>query len=365
VTTTWSKVSGPGTVTFGNASAVDTTASFSVDGVYTLRLTANDSALSTSDNVVITVNPSGTNTAPVVSAGMDQTVTLPSNANLDGTASDDGLPTPPALTTTWSQVTGPGTVSFGNASAVDTTASFSVDGVYTLRLTADDSAFSTSDDVIITVNAVVSDLIFKDGFESGNFSAWTANTNDLGDLSVSAAAALIGSSRGMQAVIDDNNTIYVTDDTPNAEPRYRARFYFDPNSIAMLSGDTHFIFRGYSGTSTIVLRVQFRFSNGSYQLRAGLVGDGSTWTNSSWLTISDAPHAIELDWSAATAVGANNGSLGLWIDGVQRANLIGVDNDTRRIDQGRLGAVSGIDTGTRGTYYFDAFESRRQTFIGP
>jgi hypothetical protein len=42
-----------------------------------------------------------------------------------------------------------------------------------------------------------------------------------------------------------------------------------------------------------------------------------------------------------------------------------VDNDTRRIDQARLGAVSGIDTGTRGTYYFDAFESRRQTFIGP
>ena len=24
-----------------------------------------------------------------------------------------------------------------------------------------------------------------------------------------------------------------------------------------------------------------------------------------------------------------------------------------------------IDAGTRGTYYFDAFESRRQTYIGP
>ncbi|HLB31423.1 MAG TPA: hypothetical protein VJN91_07835, partial [Gammaproteobacteria bacterium] len=141
--------------------------------------------------------------------------------------------------------------------------------------------------------------------------------------------------------------------------------YFDPNLIAMLSGDTHFIFRGYSGTSTIVLRVQFRFRNNTYQLRAGLVGDGSTWTNSSWLTISDAPHAIELDWRAATAAGANNGALTLWIDGIQQANITGVDNDTRRIDQARLGAVSGVDTGTRETYYFDAFESRRQTYIGP
>jgi len=365
VTTTWSKVSGPGTVTFGNPSAVDTTASFSVEGVYTLRLTANDSALSTSDDVIITVNTAGTNTAPVVSAGSDQTITLPSNASLNGTVSDDGLPNPPGtVTTTWSKVSGPGTVTFGSASAVDTTASFSVDGVYTLRLTANDSALSTSDDVVITVNTASSDLIFADSFESGDFSAWSASRIDAGDLSFSGAAALVGS-QGMQALIDDINSIYVTDNTPNAEPRYRVRFYFDPNSITMLSGDTHFIFRGYSGASTIVLRVQFRFSNGAYQLRAALQGDGSTWTNSNWLTISDAPHAIELDWRAATAAGANNGGLTLWIDGVQQANLTGVDNDTRRIDQARLGAVSGVDTGTRGTYYFDAFESRRQNYIGP
>jgi hypothetical protein len=42
-----------------------------------------------------------------------------------------------------------------------------------------------------------------------------------------------------------------------------------------------------------------------------------------------------------------------------------MDNDTRRIDRVRLGALTGIDTGTRGTYYFDAFESRRQNYIGP
>ena len=216
----------------------------------------------------------------------------------------------------------------------------------------------------VTNTPSTTDLIFADSFESGNLSAWTSSSIDLGDLSVSTSAALVGT-KGLQAVIDDINSIYVTDDTPNAEPRYRARFYFDPNSISMLSGDTQYIFRGYSGTSTVALRVQFRFSNGAYQLRAGLVGDGSTWANSSWLTISDAPHAIELDWRAATGVGANNGSLTLWIDGVQKANLIGVDNDTRRIDRARLGAVSGVDTGTSGTYYFDAFESHRQTFIGP
>jgi len=143
------------------------------------------------------------------------------------------------------------------------------------------------------------------------------------------------------------------------------RSYFDPNSISMASGDAHFIFDGYTGTSTLVLRVEFRHSSGNYQVRARLLNDSTTWTNTSWFTISDASHFFELDWRAAIAAGANNGGLTLWIDGTQRANLAGVDNDTRRIDRVRLGAVAGIDTGTRGTYYFDAFESRRQTYIGP
>jgi hypothetical protein len=46
-------------VTFGNANAVDTTASFSAAGTYVLRLTANDSALSNSDDVTIAVNNAG------------------------------------------------------------------------------------------------------------------------------------------------------------------------------------------------------------------------------------------------------------------------------------------------------------------
>ena len=215
-----------------------------------------------------------------------------------------------------------------------------------------------------TNTASVSDLIFADGFESGNLSAWTSNTNDLGDLSVRSAAALVGS-QGMQAVIDDANTIYVTDDQPATEPRYRARFYFDPNSIPMASGDAHYIFKGFVGTSTEVLRMEFRQSVGAYQVRASLLDDGTTWINTSWFTISDTHHFIEFDWRAATGVGANNGGLTLWIDGPQQADLNGIDNDTRRIDRVRLGALTGIDAGTRGTYYFDTFESRRQNLIGP
>jgi hypothetical protein len=50
---------------------------------------------------------------------------------------------------------------------------------------------------------------------------------------------------------------------------------------------------------------------------------------------------------------------------VQKANLVALDTDTRQVDRVRLGAVTGIDTGTRGTDYFDDFISHRSSYIGP
>jgi hypothetical protein len=100
-------------------------------------------------------------------------------------------------------------------------------------------------------------LIFADSFESGDLSAWTSSNTNSGHLSVSTAAAQIGS-QGMQAAISNNIGMYVTDDSPNAEPRYRARFYFDPNSLTMAGTDAHFLFKGYAGTSTDLLRVELR-----------------------------------------------------------------------------------------------------------
>jgi hypothetical protein len=95
------------------------------------------------------------NQAPVVNAGTNQSITFPGTATLAGSASDDGLPDPPdTLTTTWSKVSGPGTVTFGDASDPTTTATFSTVGVYVLRLTADDSELDTSDDIQITVGNV-------------------------------------------------------------------------------------------------------------------------------------------------------------------------------------------------------------------
>ncbi len=149
LTVAWSKVSGPGTVTFSKPAALATAAAFSAAGEYVLRLTASDTALTSADDITVTVFP--INNPPTVKAGADQTVMLPHSASLSGTVSDDGQPAGGALATTWSKVSGPGTVEFQDASAAATVATFSTNGSYVLRLTANDSKLGKSDDVTITV----------------------------------------------------------------------------------------------------------------------------------------------------------------------------------------------------------------------
>jgi len=301
------------------------------------------------------------NDPPVVDAGQDQTLTLPAAATLDGTVTDDGLPSG-SLTTLWTAQSGPGSVVFGNTSAADTTAGFSVPGTYVLRLTADDGALSAFDELTVTVNPPT--LIFADGFESGSFSAWSAEVDGENDLSVSATAALAGA-WGMNALIDNGTSMYVRDDTPTGEGVYCARFLFDPNGIGMGGGDTHRIMVARNNQADVI-RIDFRRSKaGAYQVSASVRTDAGSYVTTSWFTISDAQHPIKVAWRAATGPGTNDGSLTLRVNGAPKQTLGGLDNDTHRIEQARLGPLQGIDGRTRGTEFFDDFVSSRLAPAGP
>jgi len=91
------------------------------------------------------------NMPPCVNAGADQTVAANAPIALQGAATDDGDPVGGSLTTSWSQVSGPGTTIFGNANAATTTASFSATGTYVLSLMANDGQLFKSDEVTVVV----------------------------------------------------------------------------------------------------------------------------------------------------------------------------------------------------------------------
>jgi hypothetical protein len=205
------------------------------------------------------------------------------------------------------------------------------------------------------------DLIFADSFENG-LTAWTSSSTDSGDLGVTAQSGTrsLGIQQ-MKVTIDDTNNIYTTDDNPTSETHYRARFYFNPNSLKMASGNAFFIFNGFKGTSGAVFRLELGSGANGYQIRVKVMNDASSWTNGPWVPISNAGHSIEIEWLSASKTGGIN----LWVDGAQVAAVSGINNGTLRVDRVRLGAVGGIDSGTAGTFYIDAFESRRQSYIGP
>ncbi|MCP5013109.1 MAG: PKD domain-containing protein, partial [Aestuariibacter sp.] len=187
-----------GTVTtyswdFGDGgSSTDTNPShtYTVVGSYTATLTVTDDRGDSGSETASIVVAEGVNQAPNVDAGPDQVITLSSSAVLDGTVTDDGLPNPPGVVTTaWSEVSGPGTVTFADTSAVDTTADFSETGTYVLQLTADDSELNTSSTVTITVeDSVIKTLTLTSiGAEDGWVRESSENSN-VGRKSVSTGS---------------------------------------------------------------------------------------------------------------------------------------------------------------------------------
>jgi hypothetical protein len=211
------------------------------------------------------------------------------------------------------------------------------------------------------------DLVFRDGYESGDLARWDFAQTGGGDLSVTGAAALAGTTAGMQAVVDGTNPLFVQDDTPDGENRYRARFYFDPNGFdpGEAGGRRRVrLFIAFDGQSRRVVTIVLRRLNGEYSLMGRVRLSDGTRASTPFFPITDAPHFVELFWTREDGPTVVEGLFRLFVDGSVVSNLAPLDNDLGTVDFVRLGALT-IKPGASGTIFFDQFESRRVQFIGP
>lgn len=140
-TTTWTKDSGPGTITFGNAALIDTTVQAGTLGTYVLKLTATDPDLVTTNSDTTTFR---VNVPPVVDAGGPYSGQGGVPVALNGTVTDSD-----PVTLTWSA--NPPTVSFSNPNIVNPTVTAS-EGSYTLSLKADDGIHAVTDTATLTLS---------------------------------------------------------------------------------------------------------------------------------------------------------------------------------------------------------------------
>ena len=138
-------------------------------------------------------------------------------ATLDGTVTDADEQTPTII---WTVVSGPGAVTFGNANAIDTTASFSVAGVYTLRLTANDGIDQSFDEITITVSEMQTFSSWIGGFSGlGGFTAFDDDAD--GDGLKNGVEAFFGTApnapnAGLSAVALSGSSLTFTH--PEADP---------------------------------------------------------------------------------------------------------------------------------------------------
>lgn len=211
---------------------------------------------------------------PYVNAGIDQTVILPSSAALTGTANDDGAPG--ALTTTWSKLSGPGTVTFGDASQLSTTADFSVAGSYVLRLTASDTLNTVTDDITVTVLAEGGSLTYSTQYEFDADPSTAAGVIDAnpGDVNGAGLLTKIGTGWGNAGSGISGGILRYIDSTSSGNHG----FYFQ-NGGANLSYTIDMAVRVNAGVSGTTNRRSMGFSAGNAKnlgLRLHKINDGAT-----------------------------------------------------------------------------------------
>jgi alpha-tubulin suppressor-like RCC1 family protein len=149
---TWAQLGGPNSATIASTGSLSTLITGLVQGVYTFSFTAVDNnGMSSTSNVTVSVNP--TAGPPTVSAGSDQTITLPTNsATLVGTAQANNGAAISAMK--WVQVSGPGSATIASPAGLSTVVSGLVTGVYAFQLwVTDNNGLQGAATVTVTVNA--------------------------------------------------------------------------------------------------------------------------------------------------------------------------------------------------------------------
>ena len=157
----WTKISGPASFSLINSSSATANVTGMVEGTYQFELKVTDDKggiqKDTIQVSVLTETDTSTipkeNIAPVVNAGTDQTITLPTNSvTLSGSGSDGGT----IASYLWTKVSGPASFSFVNSSSATTNVTGLIEGTYQFELQViDDKGAIGKDTVQVKVDSAI------------------------------------------------------------------------------------------------------------------------------------------------------------------------------------------------------------------
>jgi len=153
----WEVISGDAAnVTIASSDMATTDVTFSALGPIVLQVTVDDGEISKSELVSVGVT-SPDNDAPTVGVAFaDITILQGESVSLSATASDDGNPIGSTLAYEWTVKSGVAdNVTIASPDQLDSDATFSEPGVYTLQITVSDGEAVATDIIIVVVQATV------------------------------------------------------------------------------------------------------------------------------------------------------------------------------------------------------------------
>jgi hypothetical protein len=180
--------------------------------------------------------------------------------------------------------------------------------------------------------------LFKDSFEAGNLYSWDVTQN----FNVRPNCALDGD-YGACAPFGKSDSRYLVKLLGSSETDLAVRFRLDVNSVPLPHASIFKILDVYdSGSGNMVFQLLLRRYSGKYQLKVIAKQDDGSTKKSGWIKIPDKPRIIEVEWEAASAPAAADGHLRLFVQGVQKAYLGEIDNDTLEAEMVTLGVLKTI-----------------------
>jgi hypothetical protein len=185
-----------------------------------------------------------------------------------------------------------------------------------------------------------------------DFDAETDTDNDLNDHADAAHDGAVG----LELTFDNNTVMY---GTVNADAIDQTSgvisFWLNMNDVAVQAGtivDIVYLFDGASAAQWLI-----RYSPDTDTIVAGAINDSA---GANWTTVSSALgatwHYVGMMFNQATGVGANDGTLHLYVDGVDTGGLTNIDNDTKDWDAALIGMVNTNSTTFGGSYYIDTIK---------
>jgi len=192
--------------------------------------------------------------------------------------------------------------------------------------------------------------------DEGDLDAYELQSTDGGDLSVSGAAAIVGT-HGLSCQVDDQNSIYgqrYTTATTYVD-EMSGYFYVHPHSITMPNASYITLLRlECSGVPNFLFNVTLPYNSG-YEIQVAYKNDAGTQFLTGAYDISNAATKVGLHIKRATGAVANDGILQLYIDDVLKETVNNWDNyDAWPTATGfRIGAIVVSAAGISGVFYLD------------